>query len=104
MAGAEAAGVSARADTILGITRSLANPAYRRLEAFEPWLTAQDRQGWRAHVTVQNKVAPETARALHTDLQAAFVPFRFPAPGVLLWRYRGGPWEPLAALLFGKSV
>jgi two-component system cell cycle sensor histidine kinase PleC len=38
MAGAETACVSARADTILGITRSIANPAYRRLAQFEPWL------------------------------------------------------------------
>ena len=72
-------------------------------EAFEPWLTPQDRQGWRPHVTVQNKVEPEKARALHAELEAGFAPFRFTAPGVLLWRYRGGPWEPLAALLFGGN-
>ena len=75
----------------------------RLASAFEPWLTPQDRQGWRAHVTVQNKVKPETARALHAELEAGFAPFRFTAPGVLLWRYRGGPWEPLAALLFGTD-
>ncbi len=38
MAGAETACVSARADTILGITRTLASPAYRRLEEYESWL------------------------------------------------------------------
>jgi two-component system cell cycle sensor histidine kinase PleC len=38
MAGAETACVPARAGTILGITRSLASPAYRRLEQYEPWL------------------------------------------------------------------
>jgi len=38
MAGAETACASARADTILGITRSIANPAYRRLAQIEPWL------------------------------------------------------------------
>jgi two-component system cell cycle sensor histidine kinase PleC len=38
MAGAETACASGQADTILGITRSLASPAYRRLERYEPWL------------------------------------------------------------------
>ncbi|NKQ99580.1 2'-5' RNA ligase family protein, partial len=30
----------------------------RLAQAFEPHLAAQDRQGWRPHVTVQNKVDP----------------------------------------------
>ena len=38
MAGAVTAGVPARAGTILGVTRSDANPAYRRLEQYEPLL------------------------------------------------------------------
>lgn len=75
----------------------------RLATAFAPWLTPQDRQGWRPHVTVQNKVEPETARSLQADLERDFAPFRFTASGVLLWRYLGGPWEPRAALLFGGS-
>jgi hypothetical protein len=71
--------------------------------SFADRLTPQDRQGWRPHVTVQNKVTPMVARALHTELERDFTPFRFTAPGVLLWRYLGGPWEPRAALLFGGS-
>ncbi|GJD94117.1 2'-5' RNA ligase family protein [Methylobacterium iners] len=65
-------------------------------------LTAQDRQGWRPHVTVQNKVRPEEARALHAALEQGFVPFRFTAPGLLLWRYLGGPWEERGAFAFGR--
>src|SRR5215213_3623468 len=38
MAGAVTAGVPARAGTILGVTRSDANPTYRRLERYEPLL------------------------------------------------------------------
>lgn len=72
--------------------------------SFEPDLTAQDRQGWRPHVTVQNKVAPEKARALHAALQHGFAPFRFTAPATLLWRYLGGPWEAVARLPFGESA
>jgi hypothetical protein len=66
-----------------------------------PWLTPQDRQWHRPHVTVQNKVAPEVARALHARLSAAFEPERVTARGLGLWRYLGGPWEPLAELPFG---
>ncbi|MGO4704495.1 PAS domain-containing sensor histidine kinase [Microvirga sp. 2MCAF38] len=38
MAGATTACVPARAGTILGITRTFANPVYRRLEQYESWL------------------------------------------------------------------
>ena len=57
------------------------------------WLSAQDRAGFRPHVTVQNKVAPEEARALHAALGAGFAPWDGTGEGLLLWRYRGGPWE-----------
>jgi hypothetical protein len=76
----------------------------RLAKSFEPHLTAQDRQGWRPHVTVQNKVAPDVARALHADLSAGFAPFRFTAPATLLWRYLGGPWEAVARLPFGENA
>lgn len=75
----------------------------RLAQVFAPWLTPQDRAPWRPHLTVQNKVEPEAARDLHAALASDFSPFRFAAPGVLLWRYRHGPWEPRAALLFGGN-
>ncbi|WP_299954029.1 2'-5' RNA ligase family protein [uncultured Modestobacter sp.] len=68
--------------------------------AFDPWLTRQDRQWSRPHVTVQNKVAPDVARALHAQLSAGFVPETVTARGLGLWHYRGGPWEPADRLLF----
>ena len=68
--------------------------------SWAPWLTPQDRHRHRAHVTVQNKVAPETARALHARLSASFVPGSVTARGLGLWRYLGGPWEPVAAFPF----
>lgn len=76
----------------------------RLARCFSAALTAQDGQGWRPHVTVQNKVRPGTARALHADLQRGFMPFRFTAPGLLLWRYLGGPWEQRAAFAFGAEA
>jgi 2'-5' RNA ligase len=65
-------------------------------------LTPQDAQPWRPHVTVQNKVTPEQARALLARLSAGFVPFGAVAEGLLLWHYRGGPWDLAARHDFGQ--
>lgn len=58
-------------------------------------LTRQDAQPFRPHVTVQNKVDPDTARATLDRLRAAFVPEVTRAVGLELWRYDGGPWTLL---------
>lgn len=57
-----------------------------------PHLTAQDRQPFRPHVTVQNKVAPEHARATMAELASSFQPYDVHALGLDVWVYRGGPW------------
>jgi len=64
--------------------------------AWWPWLTRQDRPRAALHVTVQNTVPPEQARALHSRLSAAFTPGTALGCGLDLWRYLGGPWEHLA--------
>lgn len=74
------------APELVGLRRRLA-------KTWELFLTKQDQQGLRPHVTVQNKVAPEVARALHQRLEASFSPFEVRGEGLLLWRYLGGPWE-----------
>ena len=56
-------------------------------------VTAQDRQPWRPHVTVQNKVAPAVARATLHALEGASYEGR--AVSVRAWAYLGGPWELL---------
>ena len=66
-------------------------------------LTAQDRQPWRPHVTVQNKVPPAQARALHARLVESFMPFAGVATGTVLWRYLGGPWELERGFAFGGA-
>jgi 2'-5' RNA ligase len=68
-------------------------------QAWLSWLTPQDRQGFRPHVVVQNKVSPADAKALYARLSAGFVPWQGTAAGILLWRYEGGPWT--AAGSFG---
>lgn len=69
-----------------------------------PWLGAQDRKGFGPHVTIQNKVSPEEARALHLRLEGAFAPFEVGAEGLLLWRYLGGPWEAVGTYGFRGSA
>ena len=63
-------------------------------------LTPQDRQTWRPHVTIQNKVQPFVARMLHQELSAKFVPYSVTATGLGLWVYRSGPWEAADLFLF----
>ncbi len=65
----------------------------RLARAWAAWLTPQDAQGFRPHVTIQNKAAPDAARALRDAMQAAFAPFAVRAQGLRLWRYLGGPWD-----------
>ncbi|TGE29207.1 2'-5' RNA ligase family protein [Hymenobacter metallicola] len=65
------------------------------------WLTPQDQQKRRPHVTIQNKVRPEVARALHEQLAAGFEPFAATGVGLQLWAYRNGPWEWLRSFAFG---
>jgi hypothetical protein len=88
-----------------GVAVVLASPRLAAIRAdlartWAPWLTAQDRAKRDLHVTVQNKVAPGTARALLAELTAGFVPERTRAVALALWRYRGGPWEPVARFAF----
>ncbi len=84
-----------------GVAYTLRSPELAELReelasGWRPWLTRQDQQRHSPHVTVQNKVEPATARLLHERLGAAFVPWTAPARGLGLWRYLGGPWEPVA--------
>ncbi len=74
----------------------------RLVEAWRPWLTPQDRQPFRPHITVQNKVGLETAKATVAALTAAFVPFATTCDGLRLWRYVGGPWEVEATFAFKR--
>lgn len=72
----------------------------RLAERWAPWLSAQDRQGYRPHVTVQNKAAPEAARELLAELRARWEPLEARGEALLLWRYLGGPWERLGEFGF----
>ena len=55
-------------------------------------LTRQDQQGFRPHVTVQNKVTVEQAKTAMAQLSESFAPWRGLGRAILVWRYLGGPW------------
>lgn len=84
-----------------GVALAVTAPGLAALRAalareWQDWLSPQDRQGWRPHVTVQNKVEPEVARALHARLLAEWAPVSARVAGLRLWWYRGGPWEAVS--------
>lgn len=65
-----------------------------------PWLSRQDRQGYRPHVTIQNKVTAEEARQLFDRMDSQWQLIEGEGEGLLLWYYRGGPWELAEAFAF----
>jgi hypothetical protein len=91
-----------------GVAYRIDSPALEAIRAelagrFAGLLSAQDRQGWRPHVTVQNKVEPAEAKALLAALSADHMPRAFAIVGLALWRYLGGPWESVGAWRFGSG-
>lgn len=70
---------------------------------WQPWLTPQDARPHAPHVTVSNKVTPDRARALLRELETGFAPYAVRATGLALWRYLGGPWEPLGTYPFSGA-
>lgn len=69
-------------------------------KTWDQWLQPQDKQKLWPHVTVQNKVTPQTAKDTLMELQRSFAPFTAAGTGFGLWRYEGGPWTFLEAFRF----
>ena len=82
-------------------SRELAQLHGRLAQAWTGWLSPQDRQGFRAHVTVQNKVESKVARALLETLRDELEPPTCRVEGLDLWRYLGGPWAHVETCHFG---
>ncbi len=57
------------------------------------WLSVQDCQKFKPHVTVQNKVAPEAARLLFDKLSTDWSSRDGAGIGIELWQYLNGPWN-----------
>lgn len=105
----EATPVPARLEGVMslgsGTALRLSSPTMLELRAaiaarLHGLLTAQDQHPARLHVTIQNKVAPREAKALQAELEGHIQPRDFAFPGLSLYRYRGGPWEPVRRFAF----
>lgn len=71
---------------------------------FHGALTAQDQHKPRLHVTIQNKVPPEDARALQAQLGPTLKPRSFRFTGLGLHLYLGPHWETIRTWPFrGKE-
>ncbi len=73
-------------------------------EAWHPWLSRQDQQKFRPHITIQNKTTSEQARQLYEQLAREWKSFAGCGEGLLLWRYIGGPWEFIGDFAFKAAI
>ena len=69
-------------------------------EHFHGSLTAQDLHEPRPHITIQNKVPKNEARALLAQLGPTIVPRDFAFPALELHLYQGGPWQHIKRCAF----
>lgn len=59
------------------------------------WLIPQDRQGYRPHIVVQNKVDSTVVAQTLKALAHTLVPAQTSLAVLRLWRYENGPWAHL---------
>ncbi len=76
----------------------------RLRSSFAQWLNPQDKQPWRPHITVQNKVSKSAADTLFQDLKADFQPSPLCVVGFDLWAYLDGPWRLETSVGFERSA
>lgn len=68
------------------------------------FLTAQDQQKFKPHITVQNKCEPGAAKSTYEKLKYEWQPRKGTAVGLQLWHYLGGPWQLANEFHFGRNV
>lgn len=81
-----------------GVAATVESPGLTALRAglargFAAWLTPQDRQPFRPHVTLMNKAEPQAVAPAFAELGAGWEPWHGTGEGLLLWEYLGGPWR-----------
>lgn len=90
--------ISGLMDLHTGTAIALESPELLNLRAliaehFHGSLTAQDLYEPRPHITIQNKVGKNEARALQARLAPTIEAKRFAFPALELHLYQGGPWD-----------
>ena len=74
----------------------------RLRKAWEPWLAEQDRQPHKAHVTYQNKVTKERAKATYEEVLGGFGAFATQVVALDLWWYRRH-WDAAGTFPLGSD-
>ena len=69
-------------------------------DSFRGLLIPQDQATPKLHITIQNKVDPPVANALHAHLRETFRPRPLAISGLSAHYYRGGPWEHIGRWSF----
>ena len=69
-------------------------------DSFRGLLIPQDQATPKLHITIQNKVEPPVAKALHAHLRETFRPRPLAISGLSAHYYRGGPWEHIGRWSF----
>ena len=85
-----------KCDALMDIRNTLA-------EHWSHWLTKQDQQKFNPHVTFQNKVKADKAKALYKNMSESFEAFDFQIMGLSLWYYDNGPWDHIKDYAFKKD-
>jgi 2'-5' RNA ligase len=88
-----------------GVAFGIESPALANLQSelkksFGHTLVRQDTHSFLPHVTIQNKVAPEVAKALLHELSGKFIEFTAQGCGLELHEYLGGPWRLVERMPF----
>lgn len=86
--------VKVECDALIQLRQQLA-------QNWHAYLSRQDQQRYQPHITIQNKVSREAAQQLYNQLVGSWNPIMGRGEGLLLWYYRGGPWELVNEFPFG---
>ena len=62
-------------------------------QKWQMWLTPQDKNRFKPHVTFQNKVKANIAEELYKTEKEIFEPFNLGIIALSLWHYNNGPWQ-----------
>ncbi|MFY0255982.1 2'-5' RNA ligase family protein [Chitinophaga sp. 30R24] len=69
---------------------------------WESWLSKRDQRPFYPHITVMNGSTAFKAQQTYQELERSFYHIAATVTGIQLWRYRKGPWEPVATYSFAE--
>ena len=93
-----------RHGVIIGVRGRRASIIYEQLKLrWMRFLSPQDRRGFSAHYTIQNKVDPNRAERTAMEIRETFKGSQGIVMGLVLYRFENGPWRDGRTFLFGAE-